>query len=219
MKQENITAAVNKYWYYVPDPNTVGAYLKNASDDCVEELMHLKLKNKYLAIALSFFFGWLGVGRFYLGDVKVGIWRVALYLLLIPINLFAFVEADIVFLVIVSVLNLAYALWVFFDHFAVYQDAMSMNEQILIGFVSRHRAGQVHVPIGKQLRTARVVPPAKGKVLGIYTCRCCGQRVGIYTYEQQYVCPGCFAVFGCDEVIELLEKERATAAEFKAPYT
>lgn len=54
--------------------------LEKAGESGVEKLMFLRLKNPVVGIVLSLLFGILGVDRFYKGDIKLGVGKIALWL-------------------------------------------------------------------------------------------------------------------------------------------
>ena len=47
--------------------------LKKASPEQVDNLTMVKLYNPILTLILSIFLGWLGVDRFYIGDIGLGV--------------------------------------------------------------------------------------------------------------------------------------------------
>lgn len=65
----------------VKQVDLVGAYLEKPK----------AVKYKYLAAALSLFFGWAGVARFYLGYYRLGVIQIVLSLILLRAGFFIFV--------------------------------------------------------------------------------------------------------------------------------
>lgn len=55
--------------------------LDNVSEEKLQNLSLVPLKSPILAIVLGFFFGWLGVDRFYQGSYGLGILKIALLLI------------------------------------------------------------------------------------------------------------------------------------------
>lgn len=75
MESNKVNAYVSQYKDVVPNDKLV--VLKNslekASDSCEENLSMVKIKNPIVILLMSIFFGSLGVDRFMLGHVGVGI--------------------------------------------------------------------------------------------------------------------------------------------------
>lgn len=55
--------------------------LENADDSCYENLMNVKLKNRSTVTLLSVFLGSFAIDRFYLGDIALGVLKIAVILL------------------------------------------------------------------------------------------------------------------------------------------
>lgn len=55
--------------------------LDNISEEKLKNLPLIPLKNPILAVVLGFFFGWLGVDRFYQGSFGLGILKLALFII------------------------------------------------------------------------------------------------------------------------------------------
>ncbi|MBZ7964971.1 MULTISPECIES: TM2 domain-containing protein [Campylobacter] len=55
--------------------------LKNASEEKINSLATLPLKNHILGLVLGLFFGYFGVDRFYKGDKNLGIAKLAVFIL------------------------------------------------------------------------------------------------------------------------------------------
>lgn len=55
--------------------------LDNISEEKLKNLPLIPLKSPILAVVLGFFFGWLGVDRFYQGSFGLGILKLALFII------------------------------------------------------------------------------------------------------------------------------------------
>lgn len=75
MTENKITVAMEKYGRQIPTVNValLREKMQNAEDNCMDELMNLPVKSRWIAFWLSFFLGGIGAGRFYLGDTKIGV--------------------------------------------------------------------------------------------------------------------------------------------------
>lgn len=70
--------------------------LESSSDDKVYSLLYRKTKNPSVTSFLALFFGWLGLDRFYLGDVLGGITRIVLTALCVALGCFCHFFVDLV---------------------------------------------------------------------------------------------------------------------------
>ena len=75
MTDNQITVAMERFGNCIsPDKRALlREKLQNAEDSCMDGLMNLPMKNKWIAFVLSFLFGGVGAGRFYLGDYGIAI--------------------------------------------------------------------------------------------------------------------------------------------------
>lgn len=75
MTSEKVRALLEQFQKDIPENKVLvlRRMLENSSDDCFESVSTLKLKNPTTTLLLSIFLGWLGVDRFYIGDIGVGV--------------------------------------------------------------------------------------------------------------------------------------------------
>lgn len=136
MTQENIAAALRKYKSEIPKGNLslFKNYLEEASDDCMEELMAIPLKNKLATKLFSIFLGRFGVDRFYVGDIALGVIKSVLTVNEVALML-------ILGLDFLSIALTAFAWgWYFMDIFNTYKATEQINYDILVGFLAAHKA-------------------------------------------------------------------------------
>ena len=105
--------------------------LEAAKEDCMDELMSIKLKSKVVAILLSVFLGGWGAGRFYVGDTKIGILR-----------LLASVATGLASLVPVLgiIVAIASLVWMIAEIFLVANRVKYANFDIVSTYLGYHRA-------------------------------------------------------------------------------
>ncbi len=80
MVSNNVNAILMQYKDYIPNESTLSlrSSLERASDACYSNLISVPLKKPTTTLILSIFFGGLGVDRFYIGDVGLGIAKLLL---------------------------------------------------------------------------------------------------------------------------------------------
>lgn len=80
MESNNVNAILMQYKDYIPNESTLSlrSSLERASDACYSNLISVPLKKPTTTLILSIFFGGLGVDRFYIGDVGLGIAKLLL---------------------------------------------------------------------------------------------------------------------------------------------
>ena len=83
MTENQITVAMEKFGNCVASDKValLREKLQNADENCMDGLMNLPMKNKWIAFFLSFFLGGIGAGRFYLGDYGIAIAHIAVSVL------------------------------------------------------------------------------------------------------------------------------------------
>ncbi|MBQ8444316.1 MAG: TM2 domain-containing protein [Clostridia bacterium] len=75
MTKDKVTALIAQYKEYIPSDKVLlfKSSLEKADDDAYETLVASNVKNPTTTLLLSIFFGGIGVDRFYIGDVGVGV--------------------------------------------------------------------------------------------------------------------------------------------------
>ena len=133
MTPNRITVALEKYAKQIPGENIsiFQNYLKEASDDCMDEFMWLPIKGKTKTLLFSIFLGGIAVDRFYVGDKGVGAAKLIFRLLSVTI---------LSGIPIVGLLaSLASSIWCFADIFITYKIAKQINYDNLTEFLKRHK--------------------------------------------------------------------------------
>lgn len=150
MNENRITVACEHFGKYIPKlrMDYFRDLLKDAPDDCLDSLMAIPMKKPVATLLFSIFLGGLGVDRFYLGDNKMGGWKLAL-------SLFCAIGIRIIDLmvsamevpglsVVVSLLSLGLGIWRtvwgWFDIFVLYRRAKESNYIRLIECIQREKA-------------------------------------------------------------------------------
>lgn len=133
MTESNIAIAIEMYGKQIPQASmgTFRGYLQSASDSCMSELTATPIKRKGVTLALSLFLGGLGIDRFYLGDVGLGIAKLvvgiaASFLLLIPV--FGWIVL------------IGRSIWTIVDWFLTYKKVKELNYSKLYGVLQRYKA-------------------------------------------------------------------------------
>ena len=80
MTEPQITEVMEHYQQYLPTLSalTLQAKLRNASPNCMDNLMRVRMKSRTAAILLAVFLGSIGVARFYLHDIFIAVLRIML---------------------------------------------------------------------------------------------------------------------------------------------
>lgn len=132
MTPNRITVALEKYEKQIPKDNVsiFQNYLKEASDDCMDEFMSLPIKGKTKTLLFSIFLGGIAVDRFYIGDKGVGAAKLILRLLATFLSGVA---------VLGVILSLASSIWCIADIFITYKIAKQINYENLTAFLKRHK--------------------------------------------------------------------------------
>ncbi|MGN0807485.1 MAG: TM2 domain-containing protein [Candidatus Coproplasma sp.] len=143
MTQDKVNVAFNNFAKDIPLDyhNAFRAGLKNMDDNYMPGLMSCPIKIKGLELFFSIFFGGLGVDRFYLGDVGLGIGKLAVNAASIFCRLSPWLGLKIVALV----LSLVSFAWYIADIFVCYKRVKELNYKKLGAYVDEHRV--------------RIVPP------------------------------------------------------------
>ena len=101
--------------------------LREASDDCFNGLMRIKVKSKVATLMFSLFLGQFGVDRFYLGDVGTGIAK------LLSWNVLSII-AFLINITFGGLLMFCVALWWFIDIFVCWGDCKEINYEICVNY-------------------------------------------------------------------------------------
>ena len=137
MEEQKVQAACMAHFNTIPDSKRLlyKAALENADDNRYNELMSAKLKNANTATILSIFLGIFGVDRFYLGDVVIGIVKLAI-ICLAPILFAVLAIANVLGKESLMIFNLFCILianvWWFADIFICRNRIKYKNYQILM---------------------------------------------------------------------------------------
>lgn len=123
MTQENVTLVHNKYKKLVPKESVdiLKSQLSTSSDDCVDTLMSLRMRSRILVMLISLFFGGLGVDRFYLGNISLGVIKLIFRVLTIVFMIVTNNAPEAVALGIVS------TIWCLADVYYVYRAVQEYN--------------------------------------------------------------------------------------------
>ena len=135
MTEAKIAQALEKYGKQIPQDNLTNfqTYLKEASDDCANELMTLPLKGKTATLLFAIFLGGIAVDRFYVGDIGIGVAKLIFRLLATFLSGIAFLGL---------VVNLISSIWCIADIFITYKIAKEINYQRLTAFLRNHKEVQ-----------------------------------------------------------------------------
>lgn len=132
MTEISIKKALEKYSKEIPQENMIifQDHLKEASDDCMPELMDVPLKSKTATLLFSIFLGGIAVDRFFIGDIGVGVAKlifrlVATFLSGIP--------------VLGWILSLSSLIWCIADIFITYRITKEINYDRLVAVLKKNR--------------------------------------------------------------------------------
>ena len=100
--------------------------LKNADDSRYDEVIYAKVKNPTTVTLLSIFVGALGVDRFYLGDIALGIVKL-LFVLFAPIVVLFLTGSPTLYMIFLLVWGFAINIWWLVDIFLCRSKAKEYN--------------------------------------------------------------------------------------------
>ncbi len=129
MTDNQITVAMEKFGSQIPASKVEAlcGSMRNADDGCMDDLMRLPLKSKWIAFLLSFFLGGIGAGRFYLGETAVAILRIIATVVMIGLS----------FVPILGIIaSLASAAWLIAEWFLCFNRAKMINYETLNRYLS-----------------------------------------------------------------------------------
>ncbi len=135
MTSNQITVALEKYGKHIPAlyVDTIKGYMQAADDGCMDGLMCLRIKNKWVAFLFSFFLGGIGAGRFYLGDKKIGVIRIVVT---VAVSLTSFIP------ILGIIVSLASVVWIIAEWFIGFKKAKTINYEILSSYLIKNRKGR-----------------------------------------------------------------------------
>ena len=78
MTENQVSVAMERFGKLIPskEKEAFKQELIIANEGCMDGLMNVHMKSKWVAFVLAFFLGGIGAGRFYLGDTKIAILRI-----------------------------------------------------------------------------------------------------------------------------------------------
>lgn len=132
MTTNNINTIINHYSKRIPKDSSasISSSLTNVSDDNVDGLLKVETKNPLVVFVFSFFLGFFGADRFYLGDKPIGFvklgFAVFLSLLSLGVNLIDYPTMEIV-AIIGAIFNIFFAAWWIADIFMTYSSVKVWN--------------------------------------------------------------------------------------------
>jgi len=135
MTENQVTVAMEKYANQVSRDNVLllREKMQLADENCMDGLMLLPVKNKWITLALSFFFGGIGAGRFYLGDFKLGIAHVVVSVITVVLSFIPLLN------ILRIILNVANSIWVIAELFVCFYKAKYDNYVTLTNYLVAHK--------------------------------------------------------------------------------
>ncbi|EPH09270.1 hypothetical protein HMPREF9309_00789 [Campylobacter ureolyticus ACS-301-V-Sch3b] len=109
--------------------------LENLSESQLNTLMIYKFKNPVLCLILSIFAGGWGVDRFYIGDIKWGIIKIAIPFAIVIIGLLLSLFLAQIAYAIMGVAFLAYMVFLIIDIFRVQKECKELNYQTFLNII------------------------------------------------------------------------------------
>lgn len=135
MTGEKVNIFYNKFKRSVPKSSqeSIRTDLAKVPDECETEIKSLPTRSLLLTLVLSIFTLGLGVDRFYLGDIGMGIakgaFRLVTAILFILVN-FTFAPPRGI-MVFVNILAIVSTIWYIADWFYTYKNAKTLNGNLV----------------------------------------------------------------------------------------
>ena len=135
MTGEKVNIFYNKFKRSVPKSSqeSIRTDLAKVPDECEAEIKRLPTRSLLLTLVLSIFTLGLGVDRFYLGDIGMGIakgaFRLVTAILFILVN-FTFAPPRGI-MVFVNILAIVSTIWYIADWFYTYKNAKTLNGNLV----------------------------------------------------------------------------------------
>ncbi|MGN0812485.1 MAG: NINE protein [Candidatus Coproplasma sp.] len=144
MTPNRVTVAFEKYARQIPQykHSALRSYMQRMPDEYMDEFMFVPLKRKWLSILFSLLLGGIGVDRFYVGDVGLGVFKLIFSVVTVLCS-----SVPILGLI----LNIIRAIWSIADIFLCYKKVKELNYDTLSSFIGTHL----------QPTVKRTTPPVK----------------------------------------------------------
>lgn len=142
MTANRITVAMEKYAKEIPPDKreVLARRLKDVGDESMDKLMTLPIKKRITTLLLAIFLGGIGAQRFYIGDRKMGVYRI---LASVAVSFFSFlVPLDITWQVVYILVSLASFGWIVAECFLSYKAVKQKNFLLLAEFSAIHSIGR-----------------------------------------------------------------------------